>query len=99
MKTRVSIRKASGETIFATAVNISSSGMLLHLEPASPLQLGEEVTVEVALAEEPEQPLSTWGLATVVRLDGLQSAIQLSAGSFSDLRPNDADFPEADDER
>jgi len=78
----VTIRRASGETVSATAVNISSSGMLLHVGEPFQFQIGEEVTVEVELPPDPEKPLSSWGLAKVVRLDGSRSAIQLSAGSF-----------------
>ena len=49
---------------------------------ARPLRLGDEVTVEVELPDDPDKALSVWGLAKVVRVDGPQSAIQLSAGNF-----------------
>jgi PilZ domain len=84
---RVAVRRATGETIAASAVNISSSGMLLEVGQPFSFQLGEEVAVEVELPDHPDQPLSHWGLAKVVRLDGFRSAIQLSAGSFDPL-PN-----------
>lgn len=78
----VNIRTESGHTLTATAVNICSSGMLLRLAQPFPLSLGEEVTVEVDLPDPFDKALSAWGVATVVRLDGLHSAVQLSAGSF-----------------
>jgi hypothetical protein len=87
IEAHVTVRKQSGETIPATAANISSSGMLLRLAQPFPLRLGDEVTVEVALPDHPDKPLSAWGLGTVVRLDGLSSAVHLCAGSFHPLCP------------
>ncbi len=82
IEARVNLRTTSGCTLTATAVNISSSGMLLQMREPFPLALGEEVTVEVDLPNSSDQTWSVWGLARVVRLDGVHSAVQLSAGSF-----------------
>ncbi|HTS48009.1 MAG TPA: PilZ domain-containing protein [Bryobacteraceae bacterium] len=82
IEARVNVRASSGRTFTATAVNISTSGMLLQVPQPFPLSLGEEVTVEVNLPGSSGQAVSVWGLAKVVRLDGLHSAVQLSAGSF-----------------
>jgi len=86
IEARVNIQTKSGRTFAATAVNISSSGMLLQLAQPFPLNLGEEVTVEVDLPGPSDQAWSAWGVATVVRLDGLHSAVHLSAGSFESLQ-------------
>lgn len=82
----VNVQTKSGHRFTATAVNISSSGMLLQMTQPFPLNLGEEVTVEVHLPDAFDKALSAWGLATVVRLDGPHSAVQLSAGSFEPLK-------------
>jgi len=82
VEARVKVRATSGRVFPATAVNISSSGMLLQMPQPFPLSLGEEVTVEVDLPGSSDKALSVWGLAKVVRLDDLHSAVQLSAGSF-----------------
>jgi len=82
IEARVNVRTNSGRTFTATAVNISSSGMLLQMAQPFPLSLGEEVTVDVDLADPSDHAWSVWGLAKVVRLDHLHSAVHLSAGSF-----------------
>jgi len=73
------VQNAQGEIFSATVIDISSSGILLHVGEPAPLRLGDEVTVEVELPDDLDKALSVWGLAKVVRLDGLRSAIQLSA--------------------
>jgi len=82
INTRVIIRNERGEPIPAVVVDISSSGMLVHLDRPNPFQIGEAVTVEVALPHRVDAPLSPWAIGSVVRLDGERSAIQLHAGSF-----------------
>jgi c-di-GMP-binding flagellar brake protein YcgR len=82
IEAQVNVHTKSGRKFTATAVNISSSGMLLQVAQPFPLSLGEEVTVEVNLPDSSDQALPVWGLAKVVRLDGLHSAVHLSAGSF-----------------
>jgi c-di-GMP-binding flagellar brake protein YcgR len=82
IEAQVTIHTKSGQALTAKAVNISSSGMLLQLSQPFPLDPGDEVTVEVDLPNEPDQALASWGLGTVVRLDGLNSAVHLSAGHF-----------------
>jgi len=82
MEAWASVRNAQGKIFSATVIDISSSGILLHVGEPAPLRLGEEVTVEVELPDDPDQALSVWGLAQVVRMDGPRSAIRLSAGNF-----------------
>jgi c-di-GMP-binding flagellar brake protein YcgR len=82
IEARVTVEKASGESFSAAAVNISSSGMLLRMEPPFPLELDDEVTVEIELPDDPEKAFSAWGLGKVVRMDRESSAIELSAGEF-----------------
>jgi hypothetical protein len=85
IKADVSVHTSGGETLTATAVDISSSGMLLKLVEPFPFQLGDEVSVDVDLPNDPEKAFSAWGLARVVRVDGTHSAVQLAAGSFGSL--------------
>ena len=75
--------KHSGESIPATAANISAAGMLLHVEQPSRFSVDDEVTVDVELPENLPEPLSTWGVARIVRIDGHHFGIHLSAGTFS----------------
>jgi len=82
IEAQVTIHTKNGQAVTAKAINISSSGMLLQLSQPFPLSPGDEVTVEVDLPDEPDKALASWGLATVVRLDGLHSAVHLSAGHF-----------------
>jgi len=91
------VRRKSGETIHATAVDISSSGMLLHIEPPFLLNLEEEVTVEVELPQDPDKPFSSWGVGRVAHIDGHRTGIQLCAGNFDLAQPLDADKCRADD--
>ncbi len=85
MEARVTIHKASGEIVSATSVNISSSGVLLKVSPDG-FKIGEEVTIELDLPNEPEKALAVWGVGRVVRVDSEGSAIQLDAGSFHNLQ-------------
>ena len=82
IEAQVNVHTKSGRKFTATAVNISSSGMLLQVAQPFPLSLGEEVTVEVNLPDSSDQAWPVWGLAKVVRLDDLHSAVHLSAGGF-----------------
>jgi len=79
---RVVIRNERGDPVPAVVVDISSSGMLVHLDWPNPFQIGEAVTLEVALPHGVDAPLSPWAIGSVVRLDGERSAIHLHAGSF-----------------
>ena len=58
-------------------------GLLVELEGPRRLNPGETVTVEIILPPNSEQPFSVWGIGKVVRADGAESAIELSAGGFS----------------
>ena len=82
IEAHVIIHKSNGETISATAANISGGGMLLHVEELSSLSIGEAVTVEVELPEEPDKPFASWGIGKVVRFNGSHFGIQLCAGTF-----------------
>lgn len=85
IEARVTVRRSTGETVLATSVNVSSSGILLHVEEPSRFEVGEEVSVELDLPSDHDQPLPVWGIGRIVRLDVQRSAIQLDAGSFHDL--------------
>ena len=83
LEAKVLIRKKSGETLRASAVNISSSGMRVCIEQEPcPLQLDDEVTVEVELPDSPGKPFSAWGLGRVAYLDRAVAGIQLFGGEF-----------------
>jgi hypothetical protein len=86
IEARMTVRKANGEAVLATSVNVSSSGILLAVEQSSRFEMGEQVTVEIDLPDDPEKAFSVWGVGRVVRVDTQRSAIQLDAGSFHDLR-------------
>ena len=91
VEAKVIVRKSSGETLSATAANISGGGMLLHVEGPSGLRIGDAVTVQVELPDDPDKPFAAWGLAKVVRFTDNHFGIQLSAGTFD---PEDGDLPE-----
>ena len=88
------VHKHSGETISATAANISGGGMFLHVEQPSGLSIGDPVTVDVELPDDPDRPFAAWGIAKVVRFTGSHFGIQLSAGTFGPgLDPGDESSP------
>ena len=76
------IHKNCGEAILATATNVSSAGMLLHIEQPANLNLDEQVTVDVKLIGYPNQPFSSWGAARVAHIDDGYFGIQLLGGLF-----------------
>ncbi|MGD1093836.1 MAG: PilZ domain-containing protein [Bryobacteraceae bacterium] len=87
---KVVIQKERAEPIAAVAADISSSGMLLHMSRPGLLCLGEVVTIDVELPDHSEQPFSSWGIGTVVRVDTEHSAIQICAGIFDPVSPDDS---------
>jgi len=90
---KVVVRGHGGEAVCGTAVNISSSGILAQLDGQVSFRPGDEVTVEVALPEDPGKPFSSWGIGKVVRLDAEHAAMHLSAGSFYPLVGEAEDNP------
>jgi hypothetical protein len=78
----VQLRKKDGDTMRATAVDISSSGMRIRFGEHCPLRLDEDVTVEVELVEYPDKPFSAWGLGRVAYVSGGDAGIQLFGGQF-----------------
>ncbi len=86
VEAKVLVRRANGETLQATATNISSSGMRLLCPTGScGLTPGEEVTVDVELPECPDKPFSAWGFGRVAHIDGGSAGIQLFGGQFDPL--------------
>jgi hypothetical protein len=79
---KVMVHRNGGQATSATAADISTAGMLLHVGQPSEFCVGEEVTVEVELPDNPGAPFSYWGVARVVRVDGVRFAIELRAGTF-----------------
>ena len=78
------LRRPGGvETYSAVALNASSGGILLQLTGTQPFQVGDEVMCELALPDSAEQPLASWGIGRVIRVDNGQAAIELDAGTFS----------------
>ncbi|MGB6947324.1 MAG: PilZ domain-containing protein [Bryobacteraceae bacterium] len=82
VKAKVIVQKKNGETILATAVNISSSGMRLRFDQPCPLSPGEEVTVDVELRERLDKPFSAWGFGRVAHVDAEGAGIELQGGQF-----------------
>ena len=94
IEAKVIVHKNSGEAIHASAANISGGGMFLHVEQPSSLCIGDPVTVDVELPDDPDKPFVSWGLARVVRFTGSHFGIQLSAGTFGPgLDPGDESSP------
>jgi hypothetical protein len=79
------VQRKSGETILATAVDISSSGLRLRFDAPCALVLDEEVTVDVELREHADRPFSAWGLGRVAYLDADAAGIQLFDSQFDPL--------------
>src|SRR5271165_5308378 len=86
IEAKAMVRKKSGEGMQATALDISSSGMLLHLDQPFSLALDEAVTVDVELPEDSDKPFSSWGIGRVTRIDTCGTAIQLHGGQFESLQ-------------
>jgi c-di-GMP-binding flagellar brake protein YcgR len=87
VEAKVAVRTKEGQTIHATAVDISSSSMRLRLGERCPLALGDEVTVEVQLPEHPNRSFSKWGIGRVAYIDGSEAGIQLYGGQFDSATP------------
>jgi hypothetical protein len=83
IEAKVIVHRSGGADIPALAVNISASGMLLKCDTPSTFNLDEELTVDVELPDDPTKPLSTWGVAKVVRANGCQFAVEIFAGMFN----------------
>ena len=76
----------NGRSMRSTTVNMSESGVLLHFEEEPVhVRLGDDVNCDFAVLPEGDHPLPYCGLATVVRVDGNDVAIELSAGVLSPL--------------
>jgi len=75
-------RDGTGEPNPAKTVNVSTGGVLLR--PANPLDLaiGDEVSCDIDLHENPDKALPFWGVGTVVRLEGDRAGIELKAAVF-----------------
>jgi hypothetical protein len=83
------IHTRCGPAIPATATNISSAGMLLHIEQPANLTIDEQVTVDVKSIGYPDQPFSSWGMAKVAHMDDSYFGIQLLGGLFDSLPHNE----------
>ncbi|HTR39472.1 MAG TPA: PilZ domain-containing protein [Bryobacteraceae bacterium] len=83
LSAQVLLRKENGESVYATAIDISSSGMRLQIDGPASLELNEVVTVELELPDQPEKPFSSWGIGRVAHLDSTRMGVELSAGRFA----------------
>jgi hypothetical protein len=92
VEAKVLVRKTNGETVHATAMNISSSGMrLLCPNGSGSLTPGEEVTIEVELPERTGQAFSAWGFGRVAHIDAGGAGIQLYGGHFDPPPPGETE--------
>lgn len=89
LEAKVILRTKNGQAIHATAADISSSGMRLRFGEPCPLARGEEITVQVELAEYPDKPFSSWGVGRIAYVDGNGAGIQLLGGQFDAAGPPD----------
>jgi PilZ domain len=85
LDTQAILERNTGEQFSAATINVSGSGMLVQLEQAPGLRLGEVVNCSVLLYQ--GKPLQSWGLGTVVRVEDLRVAIE-----FKNVRLLAADF-------
>ena len=83
LRAQVLLRRENGESVYATAIDISSSGMRLQIEGPASLELNEVVTVELELLDQPEKPFSSWGIGRIAHLDSDLMGVELSAGRFA----------------
>jgi hypothetical protein len=83
IEAKVLVHKSQGQSVPAMAGDISGAGMLLHLEQSSGFTPDEVVTVEIELPDHPDKPLSSWGIASVVRIVGNDVALRVCAGTFA----------------
>jgi PilZ domain len=80
---RVIVRRKSGEQVRLRAMDISGSGMRLCFEGQPPaLALDEEVTIEIELAADPDEPLWNWGFGRVAYMREGCAGIQVYGGQF-----------------
>ena len=68
------LERNTGEQLNAATVNVSGSGMLVLLERDQELRLGEEVWCSLLLYQ--GKPAQSWGLGTVMRVEGTLVAIE-----------------------
>jgi hypothetical protein len=87
------VRNGNGEQVNGMVVNVSSSGILVALAGSLGLATGDQVMVHVDLPPDPDLPLPSWGLGTVVRVDGTRLAVELFMAGFHPLQEEPA-FPE-----
>lgn len=88
IEANVLVKKENGETIRATAVDISSSGMRLQIEGEPfPLSMDERVTLDIELPEFADKPFSSWGVGRVAHIGDATAGVHLFAGQFGPARP------------
>jgi c-di-GMP-binding flagellar brake protein YcgR len=73
LRTEAIVERTTGEKVRASTVNVSGGGVLLQLEQASELQVGETVTCGVRLYE--QRPPQSWGTGRIVRVENSLVAI------------------------
>jgi len=78
------------QTVPATTGNLSGSGVYLRLLAPFPLSVGDEVTCEFQVRHGSEDALPCWGVGKVVRVEGLNAAVELTAGGFAPPESPDA---------
>jgi len=85
LDTQAILERNTGEQFNASTINVSGSGMLVQLEQAPDLRLGEELNCSVVLYQ--GKAPQSWGLGTVVRVEDVLVAIE-----FKNVRLLAADF-------
>ncbi len=84
-----------GEPRTAKTVNVSTGGVLLRPNTKWNLAVGDEVSCDIDLHDDPEKALPFWGVGNVVRVDQDSTAIELKAAAFD--RAGDAEASDKSD--
>ncbi len=84
IQTNASIRVSKGtESASGTTINVSAGGAQVYLKTPLNLNVGDQVICQLDLPVDIEEPLSSWAIAHVVRIEGNQIAIQMEGGEFA----------------
>ena len=87
------------DTIPATTVDLSESGVFLRFKAPVQLAVGDEVTCEFKVRHGPDKALPYWGTGTVARVEGLGAGVVLAAVIFDVVEHGTSDSLESGDVR
>lgn len=73
----------NGQTIRATTVNMSGSGVLLHFNQPVSLVVGDQVIGEFKIEGGADDSLPYWAVGNIVRVEERGVAIAFAGGAYS----------------